>query len=326
MIADCERYVATRSFDWIDMNAICRYLFDSGRTDVLYSSLTQDWTTTRGMHFRRWNSWDSSLGTSYFYETVREFIIKLKIKSWQRIKIRSLWYEWYVVGGNTFIVWRNINGVRCDDNFIVSDWISKKRYENSLKKLPTIDITSKIKELEATVDNSVSDTAKKKIEDLSRDSEIEDMRFDDWFIVLRTVPLYINQFYNNRKNYTEDILIGRFLIKISMNNPWTVRVIKPYPMRSTQAPHIYSDWHFCVWEFNQLMADSARDYDFIVMLHYTIQHITTFNAWSPLVHPDTYQESIMWEIKDLEREWYPQFRPLTWFSLWENWWYITPNE
>ena len=326
MIADCERYVATRSFDWIDMNTICRYLFDSGRTDMLYSNLTQEWTTVRVRRLRRWESSDSNLNTSYFHETVRELIIKLKIKSWQRIKIRNTWYEWYVIGGNTFIVWRLMNGVRNSDNFIVSDWLSKKRYENSLKKLPPIDVTTKIKELEATVDNSVSDIARQKIEGLAKDTEIEDIRFDDWFIVLRTVPLYINQFYNNRKNYTEDMLIGRFLIKISMNNPWIVRVVKSYPMRSHQAPHIYSDWHFCTWEFNQLMADSARDYNFIVMLHYTIQHLTTFNADSPLSYPDTYQESIIWEIKDLEREWYPQFRPITWFSLWGSWWFITPNE
>jgi len=326
MVADCERYLETRSFDWIDMNAICRYLFDSGRTDVLYSSLTQDWTTTRGRYFRRWHSSDSGLSTSYFYETVRELIIKLKIKSWQRIKIRSTWYEWYVVWGNTFIVWRLINVVRSDWNFIVSDWLSKKRYENSLKKLLPLDITAKIKELEATVDNSVSDMAKQKIERLAKDTEIEDMRFDDWFIVLRTVPLYINQFYNNRKNYKEDMLIGRFLIKISMNNPWTVRVIKSYPMRTVQAPHIYNDGHFCTWEFNQLMADSAREYNFIVMLHYTIQHLTTFNANSPLMHPEDYQNTIEWELSDLEREWFPRFRPITWFSLWESWWFITPNE
>lgn len=233
---------------------------------------------------------------------------------WLRVKVGErynlLFWELLYTGTNTQPI----------THFEIPTNLSKTRYENSIKKKlkdgeGIKDIIKKYKDMQTIVDE---DMARQKIEEIYSFSEVEDVLHDWNELCVYTKPMYISQYYTAEQQ-TQDMLIGKFVIKINIRNWWLSIFKSPEKRNWWQAPHIFQDGRFCTGDFNNIMAEASRKLDYSALIYYILEHLRTYNAGSPVENIQSYLSNISSELFKLEWEWYPITRPLTGFSLTRDW-------
>lgn len=201
------------------------------------------------------------------------------------------------------------------DEFEIPTDISKVRYQNYIKKnLEKENIKEIIKKYKEINIPTKEDVAQQKLEEIYTFDEVQEVVHDWENLCVYTKPLYINQYYS-REHMTQDMLIGRFIIKIGIATGNLSVFKNPRKTNWWQAPHIFREWRFCTGSFNDIMAEASRKLDYSALIYYILEHLRTYNSSSPVENLQSYISSIGNELVVLESEWYPITRPLTWFSV-----------
>ncbi len=166
-------------------------------------------------------------------------------------------------------------------------------------------------------DNSEEEKIMKQIELILDLEYVKDIQLVWETIKVITEPLYINKYYDEIRHHT-DTLIWEFVIEIWIWKTASIRVKRQFETSWCVHPHVNSSWDFCVWDFWQTMYNAARNYDYVTCVIYTLEHLSTYNRWSPYERLEIYKSRTS-RVKHFKSLNIPDTRPLTWFSKQISW-------